>query len=216
MTIPIFVGFDARESIAYHVFCQSVLAHTKANVAFYPISGAQRDGSNSFIYERFKAAQRMGFHGRAIYADSDMLFRTDVAELYEIASDHFDVMVCPHDYRTKFPVKYWGRPNHDYPRKNWSSLMLINCNAASWQRIDVDKMSGQELHRFEFVDEKRVGILPLEWNWLAGEYDYNPNAKNVHFTLGIPPLWDYSVESIGYVAEWWRTYSAVTRASEKA
>jgi hypothetical protein len=29
-------------------------------------------------------------------------------------------------------------------------------------------------------------MLPLEWNWLVGEYEPNPNAKVLHYTLGTP------------------------------
>jgi hypothetical protein len=31
----------------------------------------------------------------------------------------------------------------------------------------------------------------LEWNWLATEYDDNPGAKIVHYTLGTPCFKDY-------------------------
>jgi len=35
--IRLVVGFDARETIAYHVFCQSVLENTSIPVSFLPL-----------------------------------------------------------------------------------------------------------------------------------------------------------------------------------
>lgn len=203
-TIPILVGFDTREPMAHHVFCHSVLERTKARVAFYPIRGEQRDGSNVFIYERFKAAEYLGYRGRAIYADGDMLCRADVAELIELAAPGCAVTVAQHDYKTKFPVKYLGNRNEDYPRKNWSSLMVLDCNAEEWKRIDVDRMTGKALHRFEFIEDHRIGALPLEWNWLVGEYPHNPAAKLVHFTVGGPYFPEYA--TCDYADEWFDTW----------
>lgn len=216
MTIPVFVGHDHREAVAYHVFCQSVLANTKAPVAFYPISGEQRDGSNSFIYGRFNAARRAGYKGRVIYADSDMLLRdgADIEELYELADSDCAVTVAQHNYRTRFPVKYWGQPNEDYPRKNWSSLMVIEAGHEAWRQLDVAERGGADLHRFVFLgDDGLIGVLPLEWNWLVGEYDFKPDVKLAHFTLGIPPHFDYgelSPNAMPFVLEWWRAFSKAT------
>lgn len=202
MTIPIYVGYDAREAVAFHVFCHSVLANTRARVQFIPISGEQRAGeSNRFIYERYNAARHAGFRGRAIYADSDMLLRpgADIEELYDLAEPYCAVTVAQHNYETKFPVKYWGQKNENYPRKNWSSLMVIDCNHAAWQR------GGKYDHRFAFLgDDNLIGELPLEWNWLVGEYGYEEGVKLAHYTLGIPPYFDYSgTDSEKFVAEWW-------------
>ena len=35
--VRLVVGFDARETIAYHVFCQSVLEKTSLPVSFLPL-----------------------------------------------------------------------------------------------------------------------------------------------------------------------------------
>jgi hypothetical protein len=85
--------------------------------------------------------------------------------------------------------------NRDYPKKNWSSVMLINCSHFAWREIrpeTVEKMSGEKLHQFKFIDEERVGSLPFEWNWLADEYGPNDNAKLIHWTAGIPAFPRYA------------------------
>ena len=59
--IRIVVGYDKRESVAYHVFTQSVLEKSSVPVSFIPLSvntlkiykETHADGSNEFIYSRF-------------------------------------------------------------------------------------------------------------------------------------------------------------------
>jgi len=54
--VRLVVGFDARETIAYHVFCQSVLEKTSLPVSFLPLveqslavyKETHHDGSNRF------------------------------------------------------------------------------------------------------------------------------------------------------------------------
>ena len=47
-------------------------------------------------------------------------------------------------------------------------------------------MQHLELHQFKWlINDDAIGSIPLEWNWLVGEYDYNKDAKNVHWTLGV-------------------------------
>lgn len=161
-------------------------------------SEGQRDGSNAFIYSRFLIPYLMGYKGWAIFADgSDMLCRGDIAELWAMRDVFKAVQVVQHDYRTTRPVKYIGTPletkNEDYPRKNWSSLMLINCGHERWAGITpaaVAKMTGAQLHRFDFIEDKFVGALPPEWNWLD-EYPENSRAKILHYTTGIPAFEHY-------------------------
>lgn len=208
MTIPVFVGYDQREAVAYSVFCHSVLTRTKARVAFYPMRGDVVHGSTTFNPERFKVAKEMGYRGWAIWADGDMLCRADIEELMDFADPYCDVLVAKHRYQTKHSTKFLGQPNPDYPKKNQSSLMLINCGQASWQRIEQKQYTLSQLHRFEFVDEARIGELPLDWNWLVGEYDYNPAAKLVHFTIGSPCWQEYA--DCDYAEEWHRELAAMT------
>src|SRR5690606_41012351 len=133
--IPIWVGYDPRESAAYHVLTQSILNTSKVPVAVCPLHSpmlndfdGQQDGTNAFIYSRFLVPELMDFGGWAIYCDSDMLFRRGVEYLWSLRDESKAVMVCQHDYRTRHPRKAIGTAlearNEDYPRKNWSSLIL--------------------------------------------------------------------------------------------
>jgi hypothetical protein len=116
-----------------------------------------------------------------------------------------DVQVVKHDYKTRMPVKYLGSPNEDYPRKNWSSVILWNCSSFPNRRLTpefIQKSTGSELHRFSWLDDERVGELPKEWNWLPDEYGPNPAAKLLHYTLGTPCFHEFADTPMG--SEWHR------------
>lgn len=200
--IPIFCGFDQREAVAYHAFCQSVIEHASEPVQFIPLAknllkgfDGQRDGSNAFIYSRFLVPELCGFNGHAIFADGDMICKADMAELWALRDPYMAVQVVKHDYKTKHPRKYLGAKNEDYPRKNWSSLILWNCGNFINRKLTSEKvgqMTGKELHRFSWIPDDRIGELPKDWNHLVSEYPYNPDAKILHYTLGSPCFPDYS------------------------
>jgi hypothetical protein len=116
-----------------------------------------------------------------------------------------DVQVVKHDYKTRMPVKYLGSPNEDYPRKNWSSVILWNCGSFPNRKLMPDfvqRSTGAELHRFSWLDDARIGELPPEWNWLPDEYGPNPAAKLLHYTLGTPCFHEFADTPMA--AEWHR------------
>ena len=116
------------------------------------------------------------------------------------------IMCCKHDYVPKQKVKFRGAKNEPFPKKNWSSFMLMNNERCKMLTKEfVETATGLELHQFKWTHEENIGELPLEWNWLVSEYDYNKNAKNVHWTLGGPYFKDY-VKS-DYADEWFRLYN---------
>jgi lipopolysaccharide biosynthesis glycosyltransferase len=189
--IKIVVGFDQREAIAYHAFSQSVLEKSSLPVLFLPLSmnsligykETHQDKSNDFVYSRFLTPYLNNFQGWAIFADGDMVCQSDIRELWVM-----------HDYKTKFNQKYLGNTNENYPRKNWSSLILWNCSHPKHKVLTPDFISnqtGKYLHRFSWLDDEDIGELPIEWNWLAIEYPNHPKAKIVHYTLGTPCFKDY-------------------------
>jgi lipopolysaccharide biosynthesis glycosyltransferase len=147
----------------------------------------------------------LGFSGSAIFIDGDMIVRGHIAELWELRNPYMDVQVVKHDYKTRMPVKYLGAKNEDYPRKNWSSVILWNCNSFPNRRLTpefIQKSTGSELHRFSWIDDERVGELPKEWNWLPDEYGPNPDAKLLHYTLGTPCFHEFADTPMG--GEWHR------------
>lgn len=201
--IPIFVGYDPREAVAYHVCVNSIIRHSSQPVAIVPVAlnlfedytETHTDGSNQFIYSRFLVPHLCDFEGHAIFIDGDMIVRDDIVKLWNLRAYNKDVQVVKHDYKTRMPVKYLGSKNEDYPRKNWSSVILWNCASFPNRKLTpefVQKSSGSFLHRFSWVDEDRIGTLPPEWNWLPDEYGVNPNAKLLHYTLGTPCFHEFA------------------------
>jgi len=215
--LTIFVGFDGKvELVAYHTFCQSVIEKASIPVSFTPLAintlsdykETHTDGSNAFIYSRFLVPYLCGFKGMALFVDGDMICRTDIAEILWEHDQDEAVKVVKHYYQTKHPIKYLGSKNEDYPKKNWSSVMLWNCSHHLNKQLTpkfVMENKGKYLHRFEWLKhEDQVGKLDAAWNWLETEYEYNPDAKLIHHTLGTPCFKDY--QSTDYAQEWWETY----------
>jgi len=204
--IPVFVGYDPREAAVFHVLVESLMDTASVPLSIIPLHtpmlddfDGQQDGTNAFIYSRFLVPDLMNHKGWAIFIDSDMMFRDDIKKLWDLRDDSKAVMVVQHDYETKARTKFLGTPieskNETYPRKNWSSVVLWNCGHPL-NRIITRKFcseaGGRVLHRFSWLDDNQIGEIPKEWNHLVGEYSINPNAKNVHYTLGSPGFKRYS------------------------
>jgi lipopolysaccharide biosynthesis glycosyltransferase len=213
--ILLVVGFDQSESIAYHVFCQSVLEKSSQPVSFLPLAEntlknykeTHSDGSNKFIYSRFLTPYLANFSGWAIFADGDMICQSDISELWALRDPKKAVQVVQHQYETKANIKYLGNKNENYPRKNWSSVILWNCSHEKNRVLTpqfIEKQPGSYLHRFSWLEDDDIGSLPLEWNWLAIEYPENENAKIIHYTLGTPCFKDYSNTSMSNL--WYGCY----------
>ena len=213
--INLFVGFDPREAVAYHVFCNSLIQNTSVPVQITPLVLSQLqefnerhdDRSNDFVYSRFLTPYLSDFKGWAIFADGDMICQGDLKELIDMADPSKAVMVVKHDYQTKATQKYLGNINENYPRKNWSSVILWNCDHPKHKILTPDfvsKQTGKFLHRFSWLDDQDIGEIPLEWTWLASEYRVNREAKLIHFTLGTPCFKDYKNSDMADI--WYHYY----------
>jgi lipopolysaccharide biosynthesis glycosyltransferase len=201
--IPVFIGYDPREAIAYHVCTNSIIRHSSQPVSLNPLAlnllrdykETHTDGSNHFIYSRFLVPHLMNYQGWAIFIDGDMILKEDINQLWNLRDETKAVMVVKHDYKTRMPVKYLGAKNEDYPRKNWSSVILWNCAHASNRQLTpdlVETSTGAYLHRFTWLDNTEVGELAPEWNWLPDEYGANKDAKLLHYTLGTPCFQEFA------------------------
>lgn len=211
--INIFIGYDPREAVAFHVCANSIIRHSSQPVAITPLAlntlvdyrESHTDGSNQFIYSRFLVAHLMQFSGWALFIDGDMLLRTDIAELWALRDPAMAMLCVHHDYRTKANDKYLGARNQDYPRKNWSSVVLWNCGHPANRRLTpefVEGASGSQLHRFTWLEDTQIGQLPRVWNWLPDEFGPNPEAKLLHWTLGTPCFHEYAAAPMA--EEWHR------------
>lgn len=210
--INVYIGYDPVESAAYHVLAHSIIRQSSIPVSISPIRRShltefhKRDRtdleSTEFSMSRFLVPYLNGYRDWAVFMDCDMLFRADIAELMGLKDPKYAVQVVKHDYEPSSDVKMLGSVQSKYAKKNWTSLMVMNCWKCSLLTPEyINNASGMELHQFKWLkDDEQIGPLPLEWNWLVGEYDYNPKAKNAHFTLGGPWWKDYVTAD--YADEW--------------
>ena len=200
--VKIYIGFDQRESVAYHTFVQSLIDHASIPLVITPLAvktlkgyeEKHEDKSNDFVYSRFLTPFLNDFKGWAIFADGDMICQKDIKELLDLRDESKALQLVKHDYKTKANQKYLGNINQDYPRKNWSSVILWNCAHPKHKILTPDFIaneSGKYLHRFSWLDDNEIGELPKEWNWLATEYPINEQANIIHYTLGTPCFKDY-------------------------
>jgi len=222
--VKIYIGFDQRESVAYHTFVQSLIDHSSLPLAITPLAvktlkgyeEKHEDKSNDFVYSRFLTPFLNDFKGWAIFVDGDMICQTDIKELLDLRDNSKALQVVKHDYKTKANQKYLGNINQDYPRKNWSSVILWNCAHPKHKILTPDFIaneSGKYLHRFSWLDDNEIGELPKEWNWLATEYPNNKQANIIHYTLGAPCFRDYRNTEMSDI--WLKKYDRLNDGMEE-
>ena len=201
--IRIFIGFDERETVAWHVLTHSILARSSMPVAFTPLAlnnlksvfTRQREAlqSTDFSFSRFLTPYLSGYEGWSMFMDCDMLVRRDIAELWALRDERYAVMCVKHDHQPKEAVKFLDQPQTPYNKKNWSSVMLFNnakCRALTPEFVNT--ASGLQLHQFKWLgDDGLIGGLPAAWNHLVGYSAPMADAANVHYTLGGPYFDEY-------------------------
>ncbi|KAF5200903.1 Cdi-like protein [Thalictrum thalictroides] len=202
----IFVGYDPREDLAFHVCRYSILKRATIPVEVIPIKQSDlrssglywRDRgpteSTEFSFTRFLTPHLANFHGWAMFVDCDFLYLADIKELRDLIDDKFAIMCVQHDYTPKESTKMDGVVQTVYPRKNWSSMVIYNCGNQKNKILTpelVNSQTGAFLHRFSWLDDHEIGSIPFVWNFLVGhnqvdENDPNTMPKAIHYTTGGP------------------------------
>ena len=77
----VFVGYDDREAVSWHVAASSIFKHASQPVSITPVGGAfltrPRDPkqSNEFAFTRFLVPWMCNYEGWALWVDCDVPFR---------------------------------------------------------------------------------------------------------------------------------------------
>ena len=226
--IKVYIGYDSRQDATplynefknspYKVCKKSIKIHNP-NIKVKPIklnklvkkNIYKREvdplASTEFTYSRFLVPYLNEYQGLALFCDSDFLWQSDINTLLEYYDPKYSVMCVQHDYTPRLEKKMDGYKQTIYPRKNWSSLMLFNCSHNDCKNLSLEAINSKTpkyLHRMEWTSDENIGSLPLEYNWLEGEYDNEVSPKAIHFTNGGPWHKDWNGD---YKEKWINIYN---------
>ena len=114
--IRIFIGYDPRETVAFHVLNHSIQARATAPVSITPLKLDQLGElmwrkrhnlqSTDFSFSRFLVPHLCGYKGWALFMDCDMLMLDDVANLWRLRSNHYAVQCVKHDHQPSVVPKH--------------------------------------------------------------------------------------------------------------
>lgn len=156
--------------------------------------------STDSAFTRWLVPYLQNYKGWGLYMDSDMMVRKDLKNLWLIRDQSKTIMAVKHKYQLTLDYKFNNNIQTNYKRKNWSSLMLFNCEKCKYLSLEyVNRARGLDLHTFKNIKAKDIGSLPKEWNHLVG-IDSPKDAAIVHWTLGGPWFKEYSKTE--YYGEW--------------
>ena len=144
--------------------------------------------------------------------DCDMLMLEDITNLWKLRDERYAVMVVKHNHTPSETVKFQGKLQSNYLRKNWSSVILFNNKKCQALTPDyVNYATGLELHQFKWLaTDDLIGMLPGRWNHLVGYDPPRQDAALVHYTVGGPYFNQY--RNCDYSKEWFTEHTAMLRA----
>jgi hypothetical protein len=164
------------------------------------ISGAPM--STAFAISRFLVPY-LSQSGLALFVDCDVMARTDLGQLFNAFDPAYACMCVQHQYEPKTDTKMQGQAQVPYARKNWSSVVLWNCDHPKTKILTPEVVNAERglwLHQFQWLHDEDIGRLDSSWNHLVGDSPPNPNARLVHFTNGSPNMAGH--EACEFADEW--------------
>jgi lipopolysaccharide biosynthesis glycosyltransferase len=224
--IRVFIGYDSREAVAFSVLSHSIHRHASEPVAVAPLKLEELAGvyrrernplqSTDFSFSRFLTPWLCDYRGWAVFMDCDMLVREDIASLWRLRDERYALQVVKHHHVPKEEVKFLGATQTKYNKKNWSSVMLMNCERCTALTPEyVNTASGLELHQFKWLEsDELIGEIPSRWNHLVGYDAPRPDAALVHYTIGGPYFAEY--QDCEYSREWFAEKAHMLEVQQRA
>lgn len=232
MKVSIWIGFDPRESAEFAVARESVERHALKNwpirglvlsrlreAGLYTrpmeikqgvdgpemwdvISGARQ--STEHANSRF-LVPHLAKEGWAMFMDGDTMVCENLPPLFA-SLDYGKALYCVHhNYEPKNATKMDGQVQQSYGRKNWSSVLLFNCDHPANEKLTLEMVNtvpGRDLHRFCWLDDNHIGELNPKWNFLVGETSPDVVPSLIHWTNGTPAMKGY--ENVPFADDWRR------------
>jgi hypothetical protein len=210
--LPIFVGVDLSQLVAFRVLEYSIRKSASIPVEVHPMlefsgrvpAAPEHRSRTAFSFCRFTIPERCGFRGRALYLDADMLVFADVAEL---AAMEFG----PHTILRTEPCASDGWADYD-PVENFgaqSAVMLLDCSRLDWRADAI--VAGLDEGRYTYeqlmanlciVDPAEIAdCIPSTWNDLER---YDPEVtKLIHYTVVPMQPWKVDTNPLGALWTTW-------------
>lgn len=232
--MKVYIGWDQREKTAYDVCRKSIEYGTHNKVDIVPLCHKQlrrqgwfmrpwatnaydgnmtdlidgRPFSTEFSHTRFLVPTLMNYKGWALFMDCDMVFDSNIKDLFALCDERYAVMCVQHRHKPTNLDKMDGVPQTQYPRKNWSSFMLFNCGHPANKKLTPDAVStrpGSWLHGFGWLEDVHIGTLPYEYNWIQGVSPSTAKPAVIHYTEGGP--WFTNYQDVVHADVWWKYYN---------
>lgn len=234
--IKVFIGYDSREPELSDICAHSIARHTQLPLKFHYLKHRELrklgwfnrpwhirsdDGewidmldnkpfSTEFSHSRFLIPALSNYTGWALFVDADMLFTSDIKNLFALAQPHYALMCVKHDHHPPANIqKMDGRLQQTYFRKNWSSFVLWNCGHAANKPVTVEAVNnwrGGDMHAFKWIKaDHEIGELPRTYNYISGISPKMPVMANgktakpdaIHYTEGGPWFPQYKNVPLG-------------------
>lgn len=205
----IFVGADRSQLLAVKVLEHSIKRHTDLDVRVRAMDDlalpdpkdprqAKRTG---FSFTRFAIPQLMGYMGRAVYLDADMLVFRDFRELWELPFDGAKINI-----QEELPdgAQVDGKTGAPKKRVKQCSVMLLDCERLDWDPIKIIAgLDGQYTYeqlmsQMCILGESEVKYgVPFRWNSLEV---YEPGVTGlIHYTDMFTQPWASPENKNGYL-----------------
>lgn len=242
----VFIGWDTREQAVSEVAAHSIRKRTKipVDITFLKHKELRKSGhfhrpwlvdsdgntidlidnkpfSTEFSHTRFLVPSLMKYKGWALFADADMLFLSDIKDLFALCNEKYAAMVVKHNHIVKSDTeKMDGQKQQGYHRKNWSSFVLWNCAHPFNHKITkayVNLSKGCDLHSFNWLPDDLIGNLPVTYNYINGVSPKMPASSGsrpdvIHYTEGGP--WFPNYRDAPYAQLWLDEYEDFQRSLE--
>lgn len=170
--LRIFIGYDPRQPVSYHVLAASIINYSSKPVAITPIVlqtlPFKRAGLTPFTFSRFLTPWLCNYEEWALFLDIDIILNHDISKLFDLCDDKYTVMV------SKNRIEY-----------EWASVMLFNCAKNTILTPEYCE-TANGLHQIKWCSPDEIGEIPAEWNHLVGYDKPRMDAKLVHYTQGVP------------------------------
>lgn len=173
-----------------------------------------RDYYTNAIYYRIFIPTLLPSYDKIIYVDCDMVFLSDVSQLYKvelgdnlIAAVHEEAMTS-YDCFGKYSEEFLDVPKDDYFN---SGLLVINAKKYREENVEKKFIDLMLTHKFEVAPDQdylnvlckgKVKLLDIGWNKTPiPEKVFNDNAlKIIHYKLNFKP-WHY--QGVKYEEYFW-------------